>query len=186
MAGLFFDLVRSAILDRPDTERPDTGQSSVRASQQNHQRLIIQIDGPEIPASLLQAWGEDVAEITDARIAGEFEDERGAGRRLKGVTDEHEQRKARDGLLLTRGHMYGDLQDALDTGGFWRVRAGGNRIDIEWREQDLYSRVPHAEHYAKQKVWAGRILYILNKDAQEARRYIQDQLRNLQRARAVA
>jgi len=180
MAGLqfLFDLVQSAA-QRDDA---DTGSGRVRASQQNHQRLVITIDGPDLPPSLLEAWGEDIAEITDARISEDFEDERGAGKSLKGVTDEHEQRKARDGLLLTKGHMTGDLQDALDAGGFWRVRASGNRIDIEWREQDLYSRVPHAEHYAEQKVWAKRILYILNKDAVAARRYIEDRLRDVRMA----
>lgn len=182
MAGLqfLFDLVQAAAQTRVDDG--DTGSGRVRASQQNHQRLIITIDGPDLPPGLLQEWAEDVAEITDERLASDFEDERASGKPLKGVTDEHEQRKARDGLLLTKGHMTGDLQDALDSGGFHRIRVSGNRIDIEWLEDRLYSRVPHAEHYAEQKVWAKRILYVLPKDAVAARRYIEDRLRDVRMA----
>lgn len=154
---------------------------SVRATVLNKDRLVIHVPA-DTPLTLMRQWGEDVAEIVDARIAKDFENERGAGKALAGVTVEHEQRKARDGLMLEKGHMYGDLQDALDSGGFWRVIVRRGRIDITWREGDLQNAVPHAGYYAEQKVRGGKLLIVLKKDAATAQRYINARLQEIRRA----
>lgn len=143
---------------------------------------LVAIVPADVPLRQLREWGEDIAKIVDERIATDFENERGAGKALGGVSEEHEQRKAVDGLDLRKGHMHGDLQDALDRGGYWRVTVRRGRIDIEWLEQDLYADVPHAEPYAEAKVRGGLLLAVLKRDAQAAEQYLRARLRDLARA----
>jgi hypothetical protein len=147
----------------------------------NRDQLVV-IVPPDVPQRTLREWGEDIAKIVDERIATDFENERGAGKALGGVSEEHEQRKAVDGLDLRKGHMHGDLQDALDRGGYRRVSVRRGRIDIEWLEQDLYADVPHAEPYAEAKVRGGLLLAVLKRDAQAAEQYLRARLRDLARA----
>lgn len=149
----------------------------VSAHVMNKSRLVVKVP-PGIPDHLLKQWGEDLAEIVEDRIARDFERERAAGKALKGVSSDHVQAKARDGLDLRKGHMYGDLQDALDNGGFAKVQAKRGRIDITWNENDLISRVPHAEYYAEAKVPGQRILIVLAKDATQARQYVNARVRD--------
>lgn len=150
----------------------------VSATVLNRSRLVVTVP-PDVPVADLKDWGEDIAEITQDRIARDFDREYGAGKALKGVTDEHEQRKARDGLLLTKGHMTGELQSELDAGGFARVQARKGRIDITFDEQELYSRAPHAEHFVQQKVSGKRLLVPLQKDARQAEQYVRERIKDL-------
>jgi hypothetical protein len=154
---------------------------TVQAFVINKDQIIVRVP-PDVPVSELQTCGEDIAEIIDERIASDFANERAAGKALGGISEEHEQRKARDGLMLEKGHMTGDLQDALDSGGFWRVTARRGRIDIEWREDDLYGAVPHAEPYAETKVSGGKILVVLTKDAKTAQDYVRERMADLAEA----
>ncbi len=152
--------------------------AEVRATVVNKSRIVVHVPR-DIPVRDLQTWGEDIAELVEERIAQDFERERAAGRALKGNTEAHEQRKARDGWLMTKGHMSGDLQAELDAGGFADVRARSGRLDIIWTENALRGRIEHAEYYAESKVAGGRILVTLQKDARTAEKYIKDRIQDL-------
>lgn len=143
------------------------------ASVQNNATMVVTGLDPEIDGERWRVWLEDVAELIEQDIAKAFDAEKAAGKALKEVSEDHEQRKARDGLDLRLGHMYGELQDELDIGGFFKVgivRAG--RVLIRFDENALYARVAHAEWYARDKVHGGRILKVLPKHAGMATDYL--------------
>lgn len=147
----------------------------IRATVSNKATMTVTGLSDDVPANRWTLWLGDVGDIIGERIAKDFDNERGAGKSLVGVTDEHEQRKARDGLDLRLGHMYGDLQAELDQGGLFTVGPVVNgRATITFDEERLYSRLPHARYYVKDmsKVRGGRLLVVLAKDVTVAERYL--------------
>lgn len=138
-----------------------------------------------IPTERWRVWGEDIAALVEERIATEFDRERGAGKALGGISEEHEQFKAREGYELERGHMTGDLQAELDAGGFASVVLIGERMDIRFDQERLYARVPHARYYAEEKVQGGKILVFLQKDTRSAVEYLNARVAEWQRGQAT-
>lgn len=154
----------------------------IRVTVANEETLVATGLPSEIPAERWRVWLDDIAETIEARIAKDFEKERGAGKPLGQVSDEHEQRKAIEGADLRRGHMFGDLQDALDEGGFARVsRVVRERAGIKFDENRLISRVAHAEWYAESKVKGGRLLVVLPGDAKKAEAFLNARAREFAR-----
>lgn len=130
---------------------------------------------PEIPRSTVTEWLEDVAEQVDERIAKDWERERAAGRKMPANTEETDQRKATDGLELKVGTATGNLQDHLDSGGYWTVGAvSAGKATIRWNEDALIGDVEYAEYVAELKVTGARILTVLQKDCRMAERYLAD------------
>lgn len=145
----------------------------IRATVANRETLGISGLNPDIPERRMRVWLGDIAEAIHLRIAKDFENERGAGKALGRVTDAHEQRKAIDGADPRRGHMFGDLQDALDQGGFDSISAiTRGRVSIKFDENKLINRVDHAEWYAKAKVSGKRLLIVLPVDARAAEKFL--------------
>lgn len=160
----------------------------MRVAIQNRESLIVTGLPAEMPRGLLRDLAEDIAGHIEERIAEDFERERGAGKALGSVSDAHEQRKARDGLDLRRGHMYGDLQDALNVGGNTRITLARGTIRIVFDEDSLRATVEHAEYYAESKVQGGRLLVPLPKDAAWAEHYLRGRIaewESIQRAKIV-
>ena len=147
---------------------------TLTAAVTNPELMTVQGLPEGIPRDRWQTWLEDIASIIEERIAKDFDSERGGGKALKPISDAHEQRKARDGLELDRGHMYGDLQAELDAGGFADVRVAAKTASIKFNQEELYGRAPHARYYAEQKVHGGQILTFLKRDAQAAARYLNE------------
>lgn len=140
------------------------------------------VDGERpIPNDRWNAWLSDVGQIVEERIARDFDAERGAGKSLGSISDEHEQRKAREGLDLEKGHMYGDLQAELDAGGFASVTVASGTASISFDQEALYARAPHARYYAEQKVRGGKILVFLKRDGAAATKYLNARVAEWQR-----
>lgn len=152
----------------------------IRATVANKETLTLSGWPDDIPPGRIMLWCQDIGLIIEERIALDFEKERAAGKALGGVTSEHEQRKAADGLDLRKGHMYGDLQFGIDQGGFSRVTVTNGKAFIKFDERVLDNRVPHAIHYRTQKVKGDRILVVLQKDATEAAKYLRARVREWQ------
>lgn len=157
----------------------------MRASIPNPEQLSVSNLDPTIPKDRWETWLQDVAALVEERIARDFERERGAGKALGAISDEHEQRKARDGLELERGHMTGDLQAELDAGGFASVVVVSSRGDIRFDQEKLYARAPHARYYAEDKVQGGKILTFLRKDATAAEAYLKARVSEWQRGKST-
>lgn len=146
-----------------------------RATIQNHTSLIITGFDPEIPRREVKDWLEDIAEQIDERIAEDWSRERAAGRKMPANTEATDQRKAAEGLDLRVGTATGNLQDHLDSGGYWTIGAvSRGRATIRWDEGKLQNDVGYAEYVAELKVSGGRILHLLQKDARMAEAYMRD------------
>lgn len=157
-----------------------------RALIQNRNTLVISDLPDDLPVARLRLWAGDIAQHVEERIADDFDDEEAAGVALEDYGDEHAQRKARDGLDMRKGHMYGDLQNELDIGGFYKISVvRGGRVLIRLDEGQLQRRVGHAKYYAKQKVKGGKILVFLQKDVQYAVNYMSARVREWRAGAAI-
>lgn len=149
----------------------------------NGQTMTISGMNPEIPRSEVKGWLEDVAELTDERIAEDWRNERLAGRKMPANEPETDERKAREGLDMGVGTATGNLQDHLDRGGYWKIGAISNgRASIQWDESALQADVEYAEYLAELKGNGRDILTVLQKDCRVAEEYLRDREADWQRA----
>lgn len=156
----------------------------IRATITGGSTLAISGLNPEIPRRDVQDWLGDVAEQVDERIAKDWSNERAAGRKMPANTEATDQRKAREGLELKVGTATGNLQDHLDSGGYWTIGAvSRGRATIRWDESKLQGDVGYAEYVAQLKVQGGAILVLLAKDARMAERYMADRQNDWEAAR---
>jgi hypothetical protein len=156
----------------------------IRASITGGSTLTISGLNPEIARREVQDWLGDVAEQIDERIAKDWSNERAAGRKMPANTEATDQRKAAEGLSLKVGTATGNLQDHLDSGGYWTIGAvSRGRATIRWEESKLQGDVGYAEYVAERKVRGGQILVLLAKDARMAERYMADRQNDWEAAR---
>jgi len=144
----------------------------IRASVTNAETLTINGLDSVIPQKQWKVWLEDVAELIHERIAKAFENESAAGKALGRNLSSTTQAKATEGADLRRGHMFGDLQDGLDRGGYDTISQSKTRAIIKFDQNKLYNIVPHALYYARTKVAGHRILVVLQRDARMAEKYL--------------
>lgn len=146
---------------------------------------ILNVSGldPSIPRREVQEWMGDVAEQVDERIAADWDRERAAGFKMPANDPATTERKAAEGLDTKVGTATGNLQDHLDSGGYWKVGpVSRGRVTVTWDEAKLQRDVGYAEYVAELKVRGGRILAVLQKDARMAERYLEDRERDWARA----
>jgi hypothetical protein len=152
---------------------------SIKVRAAKHKLIITGLPS-FIPRLKLKLWLSDIAEITEERIAEDFDNERGNGYALKVNSEEYEEWKAANGFDGRRGHKEGTLQSELDAGGFYTVAVQGLAATITLHEQLLYDRADHIEHYVASKVRGGALLTVKAADAAVAAEYLIDRAAELE------